>query len=311
VRPAYIGGTDVASILGLPAYRAPWATWLRFTRDVCEEPETPRMRIGRLLEGVLLDEYRRTAMDGDELDLPRDENGAALRPAFVDSEHSFLGGTPDLLHFDADGRLVVVDCKVTQVGGLARDGQVADLDSGEIPAQWWAQLHHYAWLVSRAYKTTMATEARIYALLSGADLRVIRVPLLLDWWGAEAVPQLVEWWSHVEMGIPPSEPEPVEIAPIPRLDADEAAEAYLEARAAIEAAEERKAQARAALHAALVSAGLPRRSTTASATVSCYTTHAGPTLDRTGLERDYPDLIQRYMLPGAPRTEIRVKRRKP
>lgn len=292
-RRAYIGGTDVAPIIGLPAYRSIWDVWRFKTGAADAEPAGERMEIGLAVEPAILAlGLRRIGVErvggGDLVQHPR---------------WAFLAGTPDLT-YRRGGGLVVVDAKWTSVGGLAKDGTEADPDAGEVPAQWWAQLHHYAWLIRESTGESI-DGAQVWALTPNG-LRIIDVPLDLDWYDETVVPMLIEFWGDVTICREPRAPVAIDIAPIPRLDsATDAVAEYVSAARDEKAAKARKDAAGAKIMQAVRDAGGPKKSTAHGASIS-YWVMRTERIDSDKLRREWPEAAAACTFTADPVEVVRI-----
>jgi len=294
-RRDYIGGTDVAVILGLNGYSTIGEVWRRKVGLDGEVEANDRMRWGLLLEPVILAETQR------RLDVVGWQPGCIVHPWL-----EYLAGTPDLV-YERDGQLVVVDAKWSKARGLAADGTVADPDSGTVPGQWWAQLHHYGWLLEETTGKPCALGQ--IAVLTPDGLRIIDVPLDLGWWRQDVLPRLAAFWRTVLDRVEPTPPPPVKIDPPPTLEGvEEAVTDYLQASAALDAAEAAKAAAKARIDAAVAQAGHPAKSVCGGATISYIVSKGRVSLDQKRLEAEQPDTYRQYVKTGASFASLRVVR---
>lgn len=292
-RKDYIGGTDVAVILGLNSYSTVAEVWRRKMGLDGEVEANDRMRWGLLLEPVILAETQL------RLDVVGYQPGCIVHP-WLD----YLAGTPDLV-YERDQQLVVVDAKWSKVRGLGADGTVADPDVGTVPGQWWAQLHHYGWLLEETTGKTCALGQ--IAVLTPDGLRIIDVPLDLAWYRQDVLPRLAAFWRSVQDGVEPAPPVPVKIDPPPALEGvEEAVAEYLAASTALDAAETAKSAAKARIEAAVAQAGHPAKSTCGGATISYIVTKGRVSLDTKRLEAEQPDTFRQYSKTGASFASLRI-----
>lgn len=293
-RKTYIGGSDVAPILGLSAYRGPLETWKK-KREGETSGGSALLRAGLHMESFILREYEATGAvlrlghvtpDGREIVAQQ----TARHPRFP-----FMGATVDTFA-DRDGVRLVVDAKMSRKA----------IDSGDadtIPFDWQLQLHHYGWICG-------IDRAEIAICRVGADFSVVAVPLALDlgWYAAAVVPRLVDFWRCVETG---EEPKPAafterDAPPALPPDAERWALEYAAASAAIKAAESRKEDAKSELIRIVDAAGRPRYATAGEARVSAWVQAGRETIDTKALRADLPEVAEKYTRRGEASIQVRV-----
>jgi putative phage-type endonuclease len=191
-RRTFIGGTDVAAILGMNPWRSAMDVWLEKTGRVeARRPETPAMAWGKRLEPVVAQAFSEAT------------GLAAVETAPVTLEgRPFLGGSPDRLLVGPNGKTVgVLEIKT------ARDGSAWGPDwsgAGGVPPHYAIQAAWYAGLLG-------IETVYVAALIAGSDLRCYRWRLDRDEWdrwadAAEA------WWQRHVVGDEPPETPPGEAA---------------------------------------------------------------------------------------------------
>lgn len=175
LRKGYLGGTDVAAILGLSPYRAPIDVWREKVGLSEGMEQTERMRLGQLLEEVIADAYT-------------EQTGRKLRRTSLvrHPDFDFLAGNPD--------RLVVGERGVFEAKASATSRGYSDDD---VPPHVRVQANWYCGLTERDWCDVV--------LLAGMGLRIVRVDhdaaLFRDMSQAA-----VEWWQRHVVGN--EEPEP-------------------------------------------------------------------------------------------------------
>jgi len=178
-RRTYLGGPDVAAILGLSPYQAPIDVW-RFKLGFDEgQGQTERMRLGQLLEQAIADAYS-------------EQTGRQLRRVGLvrHKQYPFLGGHPD--------RLVVGERGIFEAKASASARGYSDDD---LPPHVRVQVTWYTGLVGRDWADVV--------LLAGMGLRIIRVdhdPELFE----QMVTAAVEWWQRHVVGRVEPEPDGTE-----------------------------------------------------------------------------------------------------
>lgn len=171
-----IGGSDVAAILGLSPWRTPYQVWEDKTGRSEEQPETPALYWGRLLE----DPIRQAYADRTGLTVTKPDR------MFTSEEHPFMLANLDGIA--SDGR--IVEFKTTsRADGWGEEG------SDEIPDHYQTQVQHYM--------SVMGVErADVGVLIAGRDFRIYTVEA-----DAELQQMLIEeeakFWELVKTDTPP------------------------------------------------------------------------------------------------------------
>lgn len=86
-----VGGSEIAALVGCHPYLTPLKLWLQKTGRAPAEEESPRMRLGKAAETIILDEYQREA-----------GVVAVLNSSLYSDESHFVLGTPDAFRVDPD-----------------------------------------------------------------------------------------------------------------------------------------------------------------------------------------------------------------
>jgi putative phage-type endonuclease len=176
----FLGGTDVAAILGISRFRTPYDVWLEKTGRSQGPRETARMEWGKRLEPAVAQAF------SDRTGLPISKGAFVLH-----RDHPFLGASPDYL---VEGeRPGVLECKTS--GGVLMwppDMAYSGIDPG-----YEAQVRWYAGMTGRTEQLWVAV------LINGCDFRVYPVS-----WDGEFYLRMVEaavrfWKDHVETDVPP------------------------------------------------------------------------------------------------------------
>jgi putative phage-type endonuclease len=231
-RSTYIGGSDIAAILGISPWRTSWDVWAEKTRDPSWQPqaETDAMRWGTLLEPLLAAEYERTT--GRRVVLPQD--------AVVDLNRPYLRG-----HLDgwSVGSPSPRDDGIWEgkTAGNPKDWTDPETKQNRVPEYYEAQCYFYLAL-------TGAPWCDVSVLLPHGDFRTIR--LMADERLQRGIIAKVDafYAAHVLTRIPP----PMDASPaasrwLARIaDSEEDA---LEAGAELESVIERLSGVRASLKA--------------------------------------------------------------
>lgn len=169
-RRTYLGGPDVAAIVGLSPYLAPIDVWRYKVGDSEGVEQTERMRLGLMLEQVISDAY--CAQTGRQVR----RVGLVRHKTFP-----YLGGHPD--------RLIVGEPGILEAKASSRNY------GDEVPPHVQVQVQWYMGLTGRAWCDV--------ALLANMGLRIERVDADPELFG-HLVTVAVAWWKqHVETGVEP------------------------------------------------------------------------------------------------------------
>lgn len=285
-RNTFIGGSDVAAIVGASPYCGPVRLWrLKTGREMQED--APILRAGHHMETFIFSELDRAGH------VVEPWPGTTMRH----QAHQWAGATLDGTII-IDGRACIVDAKMSR-------RQIERDDPTTIPDEWVLQMHHYAWVtgLDRAFLAVCNTAA-------GFDVGLFEVPLDLGWYTSAIVPRLEAFWRCVDEDREPDAVPYVERDPLP--DVTEAADAvarYLAASEAEKAASEAKDAARAEVLAAIDAAGRPKKCKAGGATVSVVVT-TRESIDAKALRAELPEIAERFTRVGEPSTSIRVTKGK-
>ena len=98
-----IGGSDIASILGLNRYKSPYQLWFEKTQKLDNTVDNKYTRAGKRLEAVVADMFAETT--GFAVEIPKEQ---------VFYKKEYLWASPDRLYRNSVGFLGVLECKATQ-----------------------------------------------------------------------------------------------------------------------------------------------------------------------------------------------------
>lgn len=130
-RTTYIGGGDVASLLGI-GYGSPWELWARKVGLIPEPDETLRWRIGRKAERMLAELFA-------------EETGLAIageQTELVHPELPYVRGHVDGFVFDGHVDEPSLDAAL----GLVEHKTDGGAPWTDVPARYAAQAQHYLWI---------------------------------------------------------------------------------------------------------------------------------------------------------------------
>lgn len=179
----YLGGTDMAAILGLSKYGGPFSVWSRFWGEPEDISDRWPIQRGKALETGILDLYQ--IKTGNRV--TRVRKGRTL--VCSEDGREFLRGAPDAFANEV-GTKIVVDAKTMSPFVAAR------LADDEAPVEYWCQMQHYMGLSKTIF-------ADLAILSTVDDVRVIRVPIdskaIADMWDAAAD----FWHTYVVTGKEP------------------------------------------------------------------------------------------------------------
>lgn len=183
-RSTGIGGSEIASILGLSKWQTPLEVYQRKRGEIGEQPDNPSMRWGRLLEPTVRQAY--SDETGRIVKLP---SGMLRHP-----KHPHMIANLDGFVEDRTGR--VYEGKTAR----SSDGW-GEAGSDEIPLAYLLQVQHYM-------EVTALPVADVAVLIGGSDFRIYTVEA--DRELAEMIVHACfEFWARVQRGDPP---EPVSYA---------------------------------------------------------------------------------------------------
>lgn len=132
-----ISGSEVAAILGVSKWKSPLAVYIEKTSDTVEEtPDNDFMLFGRLLEGVIADEFKRR---NPEYKVKK------INAILQDTTYDWVIGDIDRLIINDKGEEGVLEIKtVSEYGKDAWEGD-------EVPPYYLAQLQWYLYLTDCNY----------------------------------------------------------------------------------------------------------------------------------------------------------------
>ena len=179
-RKNYLGGTDLASVVGLSPYRTALDVYLDKTSDDIREETSPAMKWGSLLEDVVAKEY--AEVTGYNLEI---EPNVLYHP-----EYKFLGANIDRW---ADNKKHVLECKTA---GFTKTKEWGEEGTDQIPESYLIQCAFYASICD-------VPKVDIAVLIGGQDFRIYTYNR-----NRELEDKLIKiaynfWHNHIEKRIPP------------------------------------------------------------------------------------------------------------
>jgi len=148
-RKTYLGGSDIAAIIGLNTYKSPLAVYLDKTLDVMNEITNEAIQWGNILEPIVAQQY--SLRTGFNIEI---QEGVIRHP-----EHSFLGANIDRW---ANNKTHVLECKTTSF----MNGKMwGDEGTDQIPETYLCQVAYYAGICN-------IEKVDIAVLIGGQSLKI-------------------------------------------------------------------------------------------------------------------------------------------
>lgn len=179
-RTGYLGGSDMAAIIGLDKYRTRLHVYLSAIGEAIEEEETDAQAYGKLMESPIAQMVeRRTG-----------RQARTVEHAVTHPDHPYIRGHVDR-EFDPEHGIEIKNVGMRRARDWGPDGDPAGVAEYYLP-----QVHTYMALA--CYK-----RMTVAAYFGGADLRLYEVERDDELSGL-IIASAVEFWSdHVEPRIPP------------------------------------------------------------------------------------------------------------
>lgn len=177
-----IGASEVGAILGLSPFDTPFSLWLKKTGQVPPEPENEAMRLGHLLEPIVVQLWE--AETGEKA-----IKASAADIIYVHPEHDYMRATPDRI---IRGRKKLLECKTT----------VMAVDADDPPVYWLAQVQYQMYV-------TGIHDADLAWLVSGRYFGFARIEYD-EQFAAFIAAKVSEFWNECVVG--GKQPEPISVA---------------------------------------------------------------------------------------------------
>lgn len=217
-----IGGSDVASIVGVSSWDTPLSTFLRIMGEKPPTPDNPAMEWGRKLEPLVLEKY---AEREGEVTVGHDRQGdpttfytdgtrtrnrtvphgpaSELLEELRHPEHNWMMGHVDGLAVEGDGTIRrLVEAKTT--GQRAGQGDWGDDGTDEIPVYYMTQVQWYQGLLWEILGREIPADVPV--LFGDKRFRVYHIEFDRDIYLA-LKEQVTEFW---EIHVLPEEPPPAQ-----------------------------------------------------------------------------------------------------
>jgi len=200
LRQTGVGASEAAAALGLSPYQTPVEIYLRKVGEAAPVADNGPMRMGRLLEPIVLDLYEEQAG-------PINRQQHTLQAL----QHPFMFATPDALNLDG---AYPVDAKTVGMRSLHLWGEPG---TDEVPQEYLVQVTHQMIVLG-------ARQADIAVLKAGQEFAIYRVD-----YDAELAEMIVEglrsFWDRVQRREPPPPSSPADVSALYRTSRAEAVEA--------------------------------------------------------------------------------------
>lgn len=188
-RYTYLGGPDLAAIVGASRYQGPYDVYLRKVERT-ETPDNAPMEWGRRLEGAVAQAY--ADRTGHTLEQP----ATLFHPV-----HAFIGGTPDFLCTD-DANLLL-ECKTAaeeQLRKVDDEGQPLWGPDGtdQVPMDYLVQCQVYMGLTGRR-----RADLAVFFLGAKREFRIYHLTFDRDLFDIILNRGVSFWHDHVEAQVPP------------------------------------------------------------------------------------------------------------
>jgi len=184
-RRNYLGGSDIAAILGQSSFKTPLQVWMRKQGLIDPVESTMRMEFGNVFEPVMAGYYE---------DITGLKTRRVNKP-FTHEEHDFLRANIDRQVLNIGERVDgtgVLELKTTN------SYRLKNLD-GEYPIEWKYQIMHYLNLTGYSYASLLIYERDTCEFHD--PIYIDRDQELID----EMTPKLIDWWqTHMVQGERPT-----------------------------------------------------------------------------------------------------------
>lgn len=191
-RKKYLGGSDIAAILGQSKFATAVDVYLSKKSDSIEEKDNPAIRWGHYLEDAVACAYA----DKTGFKVEKHE-GLIVHP-----DYPFIAGNIDRWAIDtANNKSHILECKTS--GFLRRNDWGKEELTDDIPSYYIMQVAWYSMLVEAALKVR-TEKVDIAVLIGGQDFRIYTYYKDKE---LEAIllKKGVEFWqNHIEKDIPPA-----------------------------------------------------------------------------------------------------------
>ncbi len=193
-RAAFLGGSDIAAVVGVSKYRSAMDVWLEKTGKQVDRKDSFALRFGSFAESFIADEY--AALKAEKL---ADHPHGLIHPKYsfcVGHIDRFILDQPNLPLFTTDGVLnakKLLECKTANYYSQSDWGEPG---TDAIPLSYLCQCLWYLGITNLA-------EIDVAILLGGSDLRIYTITRDLELESLIFEKAAFFWCEHVQKDIPP------------------------------------------------------------------------------------------------------------
>ncbi len=184
-RSKFIGGSDIGPILGLSRYRSPLEVWLEKTGREVKRLDTLPLRFGSFAEEFIASEYSRAT----GFELKHDES------IHIHPEHSFMGAHIDrfVLEKNTSSPIRILECKTANPYSSSDWGEVG---SDEVPLSYLCQSIWYMAI-------TNIDQVDLAVLFGNSDFRIYEITRDRELENTVLQKANLFWHEHVLSDSPP------------------------------------------------------------------------------------------------------------
>ncbi len=236
-----MGGSDVASALGLNPYRTPLDLYLSKTEEIVEDTENEATHFGHVLEPVIADEFARrmgvTLQEMPQMEAPGEPwrvaniDRAIVNPEIAETVEVVKDAKPGEPLITTDSILEIKTAR-SFMSHLWGESQEEELKAGNVQSEHKIPLY-YETQIQWYLGVTGAKVCYLAVLLDTSDFRIYRIPRNQD-----VIDAIVErcrhfWFENVQKRVPPEAINSDDVKKLYQRDDGEMTEANVEALEAI------------------------------------------------------------------------------
>lgn len=304
-----MGGSDVASALGLNPYRTPLALYLSKTEEIVEDSENEATHFGHVLEPVIAEEFARRMgvqlQEVPQLEAPGEPwmvaniDRAIVNPAISEKVEVIEGAKTGEPTITTDAILEVKTAR-SFMSHLWGDSQEDEIRAGDVQSEHKIPMY-YETQIQWYLGVTGAKVCYLAVLLDTSDFRIYRIQR-----NQALIDAIVErcrkfWFDHVQARIPPEAINSDDIKKLYVKDDGELVEANVEVLEAIcelrtvnEQIRELEEQKKVLQERVILSIGEHTGLTIDGNKVATYKAQDRSRFDTKSFKADHPDLFQQY-----------------
>lgn len=203
-RKKYIGGSDIAAILGQSKFATAVDVYLSKKSNSIEQKNNPAIEWGQYLE----DAVARAYSDKTGFRVVRHEE------LIVHPEYPFIAGNIDRWAYDENNKQYILECKTS--GFMRRNDWGKEELTDDIPSYYLCQCAWYSMLTGAALKIRV-DKVDIAVLIGGQNFRIYTYNKDEELEASLLKEGIKFWQNHIEKDIPP---EPVIVSDLDKLYPD-------------------------------------------------------------------------------------------